>query len=101
LWAALGLAFLGGVILNIMPCVLPVIALKVLSVVQQSRESRARVTGLALVYTLGVVVSFLILASFVIGIQKAGHAASWGMQFQDARFVIVMTIVVTLVALNL
>lgn len=101
LWAALGLAFLGGLILNVMPCVLPVIALKVLSVVQQSRESAARVRGLALVYTLGVLVSFVILASLVIGIQKAGHAASWGMQFQDARFVIVMTIVVTLVALNL
>ncbi len=97
----LGLAFLGGLILNIMPCVLPVIALKILGFVQQSKEAPGRVGKLGLVYALGVLFSFLVLAGLVIGVQQAGRAASWGMQFQNPQFVIVMTTLVTLVALNL
>ncbi len=97
----LGLAFLGGLILNIMPCVLPVIALKILGFVQQSQQSPGRVRKLGLIYALGVLWSFLILAGLVIGVQQAGRAASWGMQFQNPQFVIVMTTLVTLVALNL
>jgi len=101
LWGALGLAFLGGLILNIMPCVLPVIALKVLGFVNQSQKSSGQASRLGLIYTLGVLASFLALAGLVVGIQQAGRTASWGMQFQDPRFVIAMTIIVTLVALNL
>jgi len=101
LWAMLGFAFLGGLILNIMPCVLPVIALKILGFVQQSKEAPGRVRSLGIVYTLGVLASFLVLAGLVIAVQKAGRAASWGMQFQNPVFVIVMTTLVTLVALNL
>jgi thiol:disulfide interchange protein len=101
LWAMLAYAFLGGLILNIMPCVLPVIALKILGFVQQSKEAPARVRLLGVVYTAGVLVSFLILAILVIAVQKAGHAASWGMQFKNPVFVILMTTLVTLVALNL
>jgi thiol:disulfide interchange protein DsbD len=97
----LGLAFLGGLILNIMPCVLPVIALKILGFVQQSREAPRRVAMLGLVYALGVLVSFLVLAGVVIAVQQAGRAASWGMQFQNPQFVVVITTIVTLVALNL
>jgi thiol:disulfide interchange protein len=100
-WAMLGLAFLGGLILNIMPCVLPVIALKILGFVQQSKEAPGRVRSLGIVYTLGVLASFLVLAGLVIAVQKAGRAASWGMQFQNPVFVVVMTTLVTLVALNL
>ena len=62
LFEKLGLAFLGGLILNIMPCVLPVLALKILGFVKQSKEAPARVRTLGLVYGLGVLVSFLILA---------------------------------------
>ena len=58
LWAMLGVAFVGGLILNIMPCVLPVIALKILGFVKQSREQPGRVRFLGLVYTLGVLASF-------------------------------------------
>ena len=94
-------AFLGGLILNIMPCVLPVIALKVLSFVNQSKESPARVRKQGLLYGLGVLVSFLVLAGIVIAVQQAGRAASWGMQFQNPQFLVVMTVLVTLVALNL
>ncbi|HKS37841.1 MAG TPA: thioredoxin family protein, partial [Verrucomicrobiae bacterium] len=94
-------AFIGGLILNIMPCVLPVIALKVLGFVNQSRESPARVRQLGLVYGLGVLCSFLLLAGIVIAVQHAGRAASWGMQFQNPKFLVAMTVLVTLVALNL
>lgn len=97
----LGLAFLGGLILNIMPCVLPVIALKILGFVKQSREAPGRVRLLGLVYTAGVLSSFLVLAIVVIGLQGAGRSASWGMQFQNPVFVVAITTLVTLVALNL
>ncbi len=101
LLAMLGLAFLGGLILNIMPCVLPVIALKILGFVNQSHEDRAQVRKMGLVYGLGVLVSFLVLAAIVIGVKQAGRAATWGMQFQNPQFLIVLTTLVTLVALNL
>ncbi len=101
LLAMLGLAFLGGLILNIMPCVLPVIALKILSFVKQSKESPKRVAALGVTYSVGVLVSFLALASLIIGLKQAGHAANWGMQFQNTQFLVAMTILVTLVALNL
>jgi thiol:disulfide interchange protein DsbD len=95
------LAFLGGVILNIMPCVLPVIALKVLGFVQQSREAPQRVRQLGIIYGVGVLFSFLVLAGIVIGVQQAGRAANWGMQFQNPMFLVAITVLVTLVALNL
>ena len=100
-WTMLVLAFLGGLILNVMPCVLPVIALKVLGFVQQSKDAPEQVRKLGVIYTLGVVASFLVLAGFVVGVQKAGDAASWGMQMQYPSFRLAMLAVVTLVALNL
>jgi thiol:disulfide interchange protein DsbD len=97
----LGLAFLGGLILNVMPCVLPVIALKVLGFVSQSREAPERVRRLGLTYTAGVVASFVALAVMVIVVQRAGGAASWGMQMQNPFFRLTLTVLVALVALNL
>jgi thiol:disulfide interchange protein len=99
--SALGFAFLGGLILNIMPCVLPVIALKIFSFVQQSGEAPGRARKLSLIYALGILCSFIVLALFLITAQQAGHTASWGMQMQNKNFLIGMTILVTLVALNL
>ncbi len=93
-------AFLGGFILNFMPCVLPVIALKILGFVKQSQESPGRVKRLGIVYALGVLASFLVLAGLVIGVQQAGRLASWGMQFQSVGFLVPMMALVTLVALN-
>ncbi|MDB6125878.1 MAG: thiol:disulfide interchange protein [Pedosphaera sp.] len=97
----LGFAFLGGLILNIMPCVLPVIALKVLGIVNQAKEAPARVRKLGLVYGLGVWVSFLVLAGLAIAVQQAGHLASWSSAFQNPQFRVIITILITLVALNL
>lgn len=101
LLAMLGLAFLGGLILNFMPCVLPVIALKVFSFVNQSKEHPRRVRALGLVYGLGVVASFLVLAGIAVGVQQAGGQATWGMALQNQVVRVLLTIVMTLVALNL
>jgi thiol:disulfide interchange protein DsbD len=94
-------AFIGGLILNIMPCVLPVIALKILSFVGDARNNPGRVRKLGIVYTLGVLASFLALAAVVIGLKTAGHKAGWGLQFSNPHFVTALTVLVFLVALNL
>jgi thiol:disulfide interchange protein len=101
LLAILGLALLGGLILNVMPCVLPVIALKILGFVNQSREEPGRVRQLGIVYMLGVLASFLVLAGVIISVKNATGAANWGFQMQNPYFVVGMTALVTLVALNL
>jgi thiol:disulfide interchange protein len=88
-------------ILNIMPCVLPVIALKILGFVNEARSEPRRVRNLGLIYALGVLVSFLALAGVVIGVKAAGHRAGWGMQFGSPVFIVCLTTLVTLVALNL
>src|SRR3989441_864721 len=94
-------AFVGGLILNVMPCVLPVIALKILGFVQQSKEAPHQVRRFGIIYGLGVLVSFLVLAVLVIVVKEAGRVPSWGMQFQKLQFLIPMTILGLLVALNL
>ena len=101
LWRMLMFAFIGGLILNIMPCVLPVIALKILGFVSEARSEPRRVRNLGLIYALGVLVSFLALAAIVIGVKAAGHHAGWGMQFGSPVFIVSLTTLVMLVALNL
>jgi len=104
-WSALlpmlGAALLGGLILNIMPCVLPVIALKVLSFVRQSGSNPARVRKLGLVYGLGVLASFLVLALVLLGLQAAGKDANWSTAFQSPTFRVLLCILMVLVSLNL
>jgi thiol:disulfide interchange protein DsbD len=84
-----------------MPCVLPVIALKILGFVSQAKDEPGRVRKLGLIYAAGVGVSFLAMAALVIGVKAAGHKAGWGMQFSSPQFLVLLTILVTLVALNL
>jgi thiol:disulfide interchange protein DsbD len=97
----LAYAFLGGLILNVMPCVLPVIALKILGFVNQGGQNPARVRLLGMIYALGVLASFLALAVLVTVVKHLGHSASWGMQFQNPAFLVFLTVLVLLVALNL
>jgi thiol:disulfide interchange protein DsbD len=97
----LGFAFLGGLLLNIMPCVLPVIALKVLGFVNQAKETPQRVRRLGVIYGLGVIVSFLVLAGLAIAVQQAGGRAGWSTAFQNPQFRVLITALITLVALNL
>ncbi|MGE3310927.1 MAG: protein-disulfide reductase DsbD family protein [Limisphaerales bacterium] len=98
---ALVYAFLGGLILNIMPCVLPVIALKILGFVRQSGSHAAETRRLGLIYGLGVWFSFLVLAGVVIGVKKAAGIAGWGMQFGNPVFLVILTTLILLVALSL
>ena len=101
MWQMLLYAFLGGLILNIMPCVLPVIALKILGFVNEAQSQPRHIRKLGLCYTLGVLASFLVLAGLVISFQTAGHQAGWGMQFGSPIFIVCLTTLVLLVALNL
>jgi thiol:disulfide interchange protein DsbD len=101
LWKMLVYAFIGGLILNAMPCVLPVIALKILAFVGQAKQDPQRARRLGVIYALGVLVSFAALAFLVIGIKAAGHKAGWGIQFGNAYFLVAMTTLATLIALNL
>src|SRR5208282_3878360 len=75
LWRMLLYAFIGGLILNIMPCVLPVVALKILGFINHAQHVPRRVRALGLIYAAGVLVAFLALAAIVIGVKAAGHHA--------------------------
>lgn len=94
-------AFLGGLILNVMPCVLPVIALKILGFVNQAKDAPRVVRKLSLIYTLGVLASFLVLAGVVLGLKAGGKSVGWGFQFANPYFLVLMTALVTLITLNL
>ena len=97
----LGLALLGGLILNLMPCVLPVLSIKLLSVVGHGGGAPARVRSSFLATAAGVVASFLVLAIVAIALKSAGLAVGWGIQFQQPVFLAAMALIVTLFALNL
>jgi cytochrome c biogenesis protein CcdA/DsbC/DsbD-like thiol-disulfide interchange protein/thiol-disulfide isomerase/thioredoxin len=96
LWLWLALALVAGAILNVMPCVLPVISIKVLSFVQQAGEDRRRVLHLGLAFAAGIVVVFVALALAAILLEQ-----SWGEQFQSSTFLVVMIGVVFAFALSL
>ncbi|KQU27444.1 thiol:disulfide interchange protein [Methylobacterium sp. Leaf94] len=83
LWSAAGLAFLGGLLLNLMPCVFPVLSIKVLSLVRHSGEPAGRVRLHGLAYTAGVLASFLALAGLLIALKGAGAGIGWGFQLQS------------------
>ena len=95
------LALLGGLLLNLMPCVLPVLSLKALSFVEQARESRAQGLALAGAFTAGVLASFWSLAAVVLALKRGGAAVGWGFQFQEPGFVLGMAALVLAFALNL
>lgn len=102
LYSSVLLALLGGLILNLMPCVLPILSLKVLSVAKKAKSHRSAVRGQALAYTFGVVLSFMALAVLLITLQKlAGESLGWGFQMQSPVFVSLLSIVMFLVGLNL
>ena len=98
-FALLG-AFVGGLVLNLMPCVLPVLAIKLLGFAQHSRAHRAhRIAGMA--YTAGVVLSFLALGAGVLALRAAGEQLGWGFQLQSPVVVSVLAVLFTGIALNM
>jgi thiol:disulfide interchange protein DsbD len=98
---AFGLALLGGLILNLMPCVLPILAIKVFHVAELAHLGRRQVLGHGAAYTGGVLASMGALALVVIGLRAAGTAVGWGFQFQQPIFVAALSTLLVVFALNL
>lgn len=101
LWAVLGLALLGGLILNLMPCVLPVLSLKFLSVLGHGGRENGEVRLGFLASVAGIIASFMVLAGILAALKLAGASIGWGIQFQQPVFLAVMVVIVTLFACNL
>ena len=97
----LALAFLGGLILNIMPCVLPVLSLKVFSLLKHAGQTRSDALRHGLAYTAGVVLSFIALATVLFALRALGERIGWGFQLQSPGFVVVLSAVFFLFGLNL
>ena len=97
----LGLALLGGLILNLMPCVLPVLSIKLLGVISHGGGDTRTVRLNFLACSAGIISSFLALATILIILKSAGVAIGWGIQFQHPWFLVAMAMIVTLFACNL
>jgi len=96
----LGLAFLGGAILNLMPCVFPVLSLKVLGFAQHGGQRRRIVAG-GFAYSAGVILSFLLLAALLLALRASGEQLGWGFQLQSPLFVAALSMLFTLIGFNL
>jgi thiol:disulfide interchange protein DsbD len=94
-------AFVGGLILNLMPCVFPVISIKVLSFASQAGQDRRRTRMLSLVFAAGVLVSFWILTALLLSWRTAGEQLGWGFQLQAPGFLVLLEFLFFLLALNL
>lgn len=100
LWLVLLLALIGGLILNLMPCVFPVLSIKVLSFTRTHQtSSEKQLHGLA--YTLGIIASFLVIAALMLSLRSAGEAIGWGFQLQSPGFVIFLIYLFTVMGLSL
>ena len=94
-------AFLGGVILNLMPCVLPVLSIKVFSLIQHADGAASTRYLHGAMYTLGAVLSFIVLALVLIGLRSIGEEVGWGFQLQDPYFIAFLIILFFLLGLNM
>ncbi|OIP14986.1 MAG: protein-disulfide reductase [Comamonadaceae bacterium CG2_30_59_20] len=100
LWVALLGALLGGMILNLMPCVFPVLAIKVVGFARQgANQRRQRIGGLA--YSAGVVLSFVALGALMLALRSAGAQLGWGFQLQSPAVVAALAVLFTVIGLNL
>ena len=97
----LGGMLLGGLILNLMPCVFPVIGLKIMSFVNQAGHERGKVIAHGLVFTVGVLVSFWALSGFLFAARAAGQNLNWGYQLQNPWVVLALMLMMFVLALNL
>jgi len=100
-FSAIGLALLGGILLNLMPCVFPVLFLKGLALVHTSNEERGRQRLHGLVYTLGILVSFWIIVAALLVLRAGGRELGWGFQLQSPGFVAVLALLLFFLGLSL
>lgn len=98
---ALLFAFVGGMILNLMPCVLPVISFKILSFVKMAGQSRSLTFKHGLAFAAGVLISFWVLAGVLLILQTYGHAVGWGFQLQEPLFVGILAALLVVFSLSL
>lgn len=101
LWSVVLLALLGGLILNLMPCVLPVLAIKLSSLVQQQGQTQRQTRQQFLASSAGILFSFLLLALLMTVLRLSGQALGWGIQFQSSGFLLVMVLVMFLFSASL
>lgn len=99
--AMLGFALVGGLLLNLMPCVLPVLSLKLLSVVSHGGSAPREIRAGFLASAAGILFSFLVLAGAAVALKLTGSAVGWGIQFQQPLFLVFMVVLVTVFAANL
>jgi thiol:disulfide interchange protein/DsbC/DsbD-like thiol-disulfide interchange protein len=95
------LAFVGGMVLNLMPCVFPVLFLKGLSLVKSSNEDRSRLRMHGLVYTLGILVSFWTVVAVLLALRAGGRQLGWGFQFQSPIFIAIVAMLLFFLGLSL
>jgi thiol:disulfide interchange protein len=100
-WKYLLFGFIGGFILNLMPCVLPVISLKIFGFIQHAGQDRRRILRSGLAFVAGIFAWFVGLALLLIGLKSAGREITWAFQFTNPYFVVAMSAVVLVFALNL
>jgi thiol:disulfide interchange protein/DsbC/DsbD-like thiol-disulfide interchange protein len=100
-FTALLMAFAGGILLNFMPCVLPVVSLKILSFVKMAGQKRNLVIYHSLAFTAGVLLSFLALAAFLLVLRSWGQMLGWGFQLQDPFFVAGLMVILFVLSLNM
>ena len=96
-----GLAFLGGLLLNLMPCVFPVLFLKGLALVNSGNEEKHKLRAHGFVYTAGILVSFWALVALLLGLRAAGATLGWGFQFQSPVFLSLMAALLFFLGLSL
>jgi thiol:disulfide interchange protein DsbD len=100
-WIALAFAFVGGMLLNLMPCVFPVLGIKVMGFVQHAHGEAGALRRQGLVYGAGVLLSFLVLAGVMLTLRAGGTQLGWGFQLQSPAFVTLLAVLFFVLALNL
>lgn len=101
LWLMLLMALAGGLILNLMPCVLPVLSIKMLHLIKHSELSRTQVRSSFIATAAGIISSFALLAGVLITLKASGQAVGWGIQFQQPLFIAALGLIVVIFAGNL
>ncbi|MBP9674500.1 MAG: thioredoxin family protein [Bacteriovoracaceae bacterium] len=100
-WLYLLLGFLGGLILNVMPCVLPVISLKLFSLANSQQMSQKKLLKHNLTYSLGILITFTVFAFILVILKSTGEQVGWGFQLQSPHFVVIMILFLFILTLNL
>lgn len=101
LWTAIIGALIGGLILNLMPCVFPVISIKALSIAKSAHGERAKIRREAWLYTAGVIATFLLLTVILLGLKAGGAEIGWGFQLQSPKVVALLAVLLFVIGLNL